>query len=305
MSVTNIHPNCTVYLNLYWSDFFLWSDGICARIYKKGERLDGFPQYWCYHNSIWVFALWQYAEFFTKNGASYVCLYHHVKTKELCGNIVKAARTKANPHDLSGELTSRSVIPTDDTDDSSPLHEKPVPLEVAETSTFKKYAWESWLAVVQGKTRIYSLAVVGFYEKADACSMFSPKLYVLIALTRQTMKADHCWHFLWKIQIYERFKWKGYCGCQVHCPKWKFLVFPLAVPRNPSCASWYTITTFREFFHDWQWLPRNVTSWLCHLHIFADAVHTQCGWHFVDQGWRKIVKAWVIGEGRMMLLRGR
>jgi hypothetical protein len=25
----------------------------------------------------------------------------------------------------------------------------------------------------------------------------------------------------------------------------------------------------------------------------------------VDQGWRKIVKAWVIGEGRMMLLRGR
>jgi hypothetical protein len=37
--------------------------------------------------------------FFSKNGASYVCLYHHGKPKELCGNSVKAARTEANPHD--------------------------------------------------------------------------------------------------------------------------------------------------------------------------------------------------------------
>ncbi|KAI2504545.1 hypothetical protein MHU86_9855 [Fragilaria crotonensis] len=83
-----------------------------------------------------------------KSGASYVCLYHHGKSKELRGNSVKAARTEAIPHDLSGELTSLSVIPTDDdTDDTSPIHEKPVPLEVAETSTFKKYALESRLAV--------------------------------------------------------------------------------------------------------------------------------------------------------------
>jgi hypothetical protein len=37
--------------------------------------------------------------------------------------------------------------------------------------------------LVQGKTRIYSLAVVGFYQKADTCSTLFPKLYALMALT--------------------------------------------------------------------------------------------------------------------------
>ena len=77
-----------------------------------------------------------------KSGASYIYLYHHGKTKELRGNSVKAARTEANHNDSSSELTSISVIPTDDTGDASPFHEKPVPLEVAETCAFKKYAWE-------------------------------------------------------------------------------------------------------------------------------------------------------------------
>jgi MULE transposase domain len=42
------------------------------------------------------------------------------------------------------QLTSLSVIPTDDT---SPFHVKSVPLEVAETPAFKKYALESIRAV--------------------------------------------------------------------------------------------------------------------------------------------------------------
>jgi hypothetical protein len=63
-----------------------------------------------------------------KSGASYVCLYHNGKTKELRGNSAKAARTEANPHDLSDELTSLSVVPTADADDASPFHEKSVPL---------------------------------------------------------------------------------------------------------------------------------------------------------------------------------
>ena len=36
-----------------------------------------------------------------KSGASYVCLYHTGKTKELRGNSAKAARTESNPHDLA------------------------------------------------------------------------------------------------------------------------------------------------------------------------------------------------------------
>ncbi len=51
-----------------------------------------------------------------KTGASYVCLYHNGKTKELCGNSAKAAWTEDNPHDVSHELTcQQSVIPDDDT----------------------------------------------------------------------------------------------------------------------------------------------------------------------------------------------
>ena len=73
-----------------------------------------------------------------KSGASYICLYHNGKTKELRGNSAKAAQTEANPNDVSHELTSLSVIPTDDT---SPCHEESVSLDVAETSVFKKYAF--------------------------------------------------------------------------------------------------------------------------------------------------------------------
>ena len=45
-----------------------------------------------------------------------------------------------NAHDVSHELTSLSDIPTDYT---SPFHQKSVPLDVAVTSAFKKYALES------------------------------------------------------------------------------------------------------------------------------------------------------------------
>ena len=79
-----------------------------------------------------------------KCGASYVCLYHNGKTKKLCGNSAKAAQIEANSYDVSDEQTSLSVIATDET---SPFQEKSVPLEVAETSAFKKYALESRHAV--------------------------------------------------------------------------------------------------------------------------------------------------------------
>ena len=38
------HPVCSVHQNQYRSDLYTWSDGICARIYKNGESLDGFFQ---------------------------------------------------------------------------------------------------------------------------------------------------------------------------------------------------------------------------------------------------------------------
>ena len=108
----------------------------------------------------------------------------------------KAARTAVNPHDLSGELTILSVTPTDDADDISPFHEKPLPLEVAETSAFKKYAWESRLAV--GARGDQDILIGCCWVLPEGRRLFHafPKLYALMALKRHTMKADHCLHFL-------------------------------------------------------------------------------------------------------------
>ena len=62
---------------------------------------------------------------------------------------------------------------------------------MSETPDFKKYALESRRAVGEREDRIYSLAVGGSYQKADACFTLLLKWYVLMVLTRRTMKADH------------------------------------------------------------------------------------------------------------------
>ena len=100
----------------------------------------------------------------------------------------------------------------------------------------------------------------------------------------------------------ERFERKVYCGFQVHRPKQKILVLPLGVPRNPSsCASWYTITIF--------WLME--TPKKCHkltlppTHILSTRYLLNVGGTLLIKAGDIIVKVWVIGKGRMLLLRGR
>ncbi len=252
---------------------------------------------WWYCNTIWVFTLWQYAELFTKSGASYICLYHHGKTKDLCGNSVKAARTKANPNDSSGELTSLSVIPT-------------YMLHLFMRSQYL-WKWRRLLLLrnmlgkadsplVQGKTRLYSLAVIGFYQKADACSTLFPKLYVLMARTRQTMKADHCWHFLWKIQM-ERLLWLSGAlpqmkdlGFSVGCSKKPFLCFLVNNHYIPWNKSWLTVTP-----------KKSLKLTLPSPHILSMQYVLHVGGTLLNKAGDKIVKVSVIGEGRMMLLGGR
>ena len=55
----------------------------------------------------------------------------------------------------------------------------------------KNMIWKADLLLEQGQTRIYSLAVVGFYLKGETCFTHFLKFYALMALTRQIMKADH------------------------------------------------------------------------------------------------------------------
>jgi hypothetical protein len=89
----------------------------------------------------------------------------------------------------------------------------------------------------------------------------------------------------------ERFKWQGHCGCQVHCPKWKILVFPLAVPRSSSCAScckW--LHSVKLIMTDGDSQEMSQVDLFAISTYFVNAVHTQCGWHLVDQGWRQNCK---------------
>jgi hypothetical protein len=170
-----------------------------------------------------------------KSGASYVCLYHHGKTKKLRGNSVKAACAEANPNDSSGEQTSLSLIPTDDTGDTSPFHEKPVSLEVAEASAFKKYAWESRLAVgaredqdiLIGCCYVLPEGVVDGTHKTNNESRPLLTLSVKDSIGKVTVVVrciapnERSWFFRWLFQ-----------------------------EALPTLLGWCTITTFRETNHD-------------------------------------------------------
>ena len=221
-----------------------------------------------------------------KCGASYVCLYHHGKSKELRGNSVKAARTEAIPHDLSGELTSLSVIPTDnDTDDTSPFHEKPVPLEVAETSAFKKYAFESRLAVgaredqdiliaccwvlPEGKRLFHAFPEVVCVDGTHETNNESRPLLTLsvkdsnakvTVIVRCFAPNERSWFFRWLFQE----ALPVLLGAQsLHSVK---LIMTDGDSQEMSQVD-FAISTY-----------------------FVNAVRTRCGWHLVDQGWRRNCK---------------
>ena len=132
-------------------------------------------------------------DYLQKSGASYVCLYHNGRTNELRGNSAKAARTETNCQDLSDELTSLSVVATDDT---SPFIGSQYLWRCRRLLLSRNMLWRADMLLEQGTTRIYLSPVVGFYQKDDNCFTLFPKLFVLMALTRQTMKADHCLQFL-------------------------------------------------------------------------------------------------------------
>lgn len=80
-------------------------------------------------------------KYLQKNGASYVCLYHNGKTKEVCGNNAKAARREQGDDvDNGDKATSLSIIMTDE---SVPSHKLVPLLEVTNPVDFKEYARKS------------------------------------------------------------------------------------------------------------------------------------------------------------------
>ena len=220
-----------------------------------------------------------------KSGASYVCLYHHGKTKELRGNSAKAARTEANPHDLSDELTSLSVVPNADTDDASPFHEKSVPLEVAETSAFRKYALESRNAVGAREDQDILIGCCWVLPEGRRLFHAFPEV-VCVDGTHETNNESRP---LLTLSVKDS---NGKVTVVVRCiapneRSWFFRwLFQEALPVLLGAQSLHSVKLIMTDgdSQEMSQVDFAISSY------FVNAVRSRCGWHLVDRGWRRNCK---------------
>ena len=228
-----------------------------------------------------------------KSGASYVCLYHHGKTKELRGNSAKAARTEANPHDLSDELTSLSVVPTADTDDASPFHEKSVPLEVAETSAFRKYALESRHAVGAREDQDILIGCCWVLPEGRRLFHAFPEV-VCVDGTHETNNESRP---LLTLSVKDsNAKVKVVVRCIA--PNERFwLVRWLFQEALPVLLGPQSLQLVRLIMTDGDSQEMAQVDFAISTY-FVNAVRTRCGWHLVDQGWRRNCKGLGFRKGK-------
>ena len=229
-------------------------------------------------------------DYLQKSGASYVCLYHNGRTNELRGNSAKAARTETNPQELSDELTSLSVVATDDT---SPFHRKPVPLEVAETSAFKKYALESRHAVgarddqdifiaccwvlPEGRQLFHAFPEVVCVDGTHETNNESRPLLTLSVkdsnakvkvVVRCIAPNERSWFFRWLFQE------------------------ALPVLLGPQSLQLVRLIMTDGDSQEMAQVDFAISTY------FVNAVRTRCGWHLVDQGWRRNCKGLGFRKGK-------
>ncbi len=201
------------------------------------------------------------------------------KQKNFVVTVPRLHKLKDNPHDISHELTSLSVIPIDD---FSPFHQKSVSLDVAETSAFKKYALESrhavgaredqdilvgcCLVLPEGRRLIHAfpevLCVDGTHETKHesrplltlSVKDLNGKITVVVMCIAPS---ERSWFFHW---LFEEAHPVLLGAQSLHCVK---LIMTESDSQEMSQVD-FTISTY-----------------------FVNAVCTQCGWHLVDQGWRE------------------
>jgi MULE transposase domain len=220
-----------------------------------------------------------------KNGASYVCLYNNGITKELRGNSAKAARMEATPDDVSEELTSVSVIATDatsPTDESSPIHEKSVRLEVSETREFKKYAFESRRAV--GAREDQDILIGCCWVLSEGRRLFHAFPEVLcVDGTHETNNESRP---LVTISVKDS---NGKVTVVVRCfaPNERSWFFRwLFQEALPSLLGEEVLQSVKLIMTDGDSQEMSQVDFAISTY-FVNAVRTRCGWHLVDQGWRR------------------
>jgi MULE transposase domain len=220
-----------------------------------------------------------------KSGASYVCLYNNGITKELRGNSAKAARMEATPDDVSEELTSVSVIATDATsltDETSPIHEKSVRLEVSETREFKKYAFESRRAV--GAREDQDILIGCCWVLSEGRRLFHAFPEVLcVDGTHETNNESRP---LVTLSVKDS---NGKVTVVVRCfapneRSWFFRwLFQEALPALLGEEALHSV---KLIMTDGDSQEMSQVDFAISTY-FVNAVRTRCGWHLVDQGWRR------------------
>jgi hypothetical protein len=216
-------------------------------------------------------------KYLKESGASYVCLFHNGRTKEVRGN--KVARIESNPDEFSDELTSVSVVPTDVT---SPSFQKSVLLEVEETAAFKKYALETRLAV--GAREDQDILIGCCWVLPEGRNLFHAFPEVLcVDGTHETNNES-----------------RPLMTVSVKDSKGKVTVVARCIAPNER--SWFFRWLFQEALpvlfgpHSLRFVKLIMTDGdsqemsqvdFARKTHFVNAKRTRCAWHLVDQGWRR------------------
>jgi MULE transposase domain len=220
-----------------------------------------------------------------KTGASYVCLYNNGKTKELRGSTCKAARIEASADNVLDELTSVSVIAAEGTlptEETPPVQEKSVPLQVSETPDFMKYALESRLAVGAREDQDILIGCCWVLPEARRLFHAFPEV-VCVDGTHETNNESRP---LVTLSVKDS---NGKVAVIVRCiapneRSWFFRwLFQQALPVLLGEESLHSV---KLIMTDGDSQEMSQVDFAISTY-FVNAVRTRCGWHLVDQGWRR------------------
>ena len=182
-------------------------------------------------------------------------------------------------------LLSQPMARTSPTDETPPFHEKSVPLEVSETREFKKYVLESRRAV--GAREDQDILIGYCWVLPEGRRLFHAFPEVLcVDSTHETNNES-----------------RPFVTLSVKDSNGKVTVVVRCIA--PSERSWFFRRLFQEalpallgeeFLHSVKLIITDGDSQemsqvdFAISTYFVNAICTQCGWHLVDQGWRRNCK---------------
>ena len=213
-----------------------------------------------------------------KNGASYVCLYHNGKTKEVRGNNAKAARMEGNDDENGDKLTSLSIIVTDAI---APSH-KLVPLHVNETADFKEYAQKSRHAV--GARDDQDILIACCWVLPDGRRLF--QAFPEVVCVDGTHETNNESRPLLTLSVKDS---HGKVTVVLRCfaPNERSWFFRwLFQEALPVLLGTQTLQLVKLVMTDGDSQEMAQVDYAIATFL-VNAVRSRCGWHLVNQGWKR------------------